>query len=98
MRGTIWLECKGTIKQLINNCQTDIILSSSIISDYKDLQARETCQLIALVYGPNKIPADHATIMMRELYKTSKAIFIKRYPNRFPHGNGGGELPNFFVK
>ena len=36
--------------------------------------------------------------MMRKLYANIEARFMSKYPDRFPGGTFGGELPNFIVK
>ena len=98
IRGTIRLGSKIDIQKLVTMCQTDLTLESDINFHYKDLQAWKTVQTIALVCGDNKIPAEHSAIMMRKLYTNSESRFMTRYPDRFPGGTFGGELPNFIVK
>ena len=92
------MACKGNIKHFLTKCQRDITLLSDVSFYYKDLQAWDTCQVIALVCGPNKIPSEHSTIMMRDLYKSSEATFMERYLSRFLPGTYSSELTNFLVK
>ena len=86
------------LQKLVATCQTDVTLESGTSFYYKDLQAQEAVQSIALVCGNNKVPVDHATITMRNFYTDSKQIFMERHPDKFPGGTFDGGLPNFTVK
>ena len=85
-RGTIRLRSRMNIKNLVATCPTDLTLEAGISFFCKDLQPWETVQSIALVCSNNKILADHATFMMKKLYRDSEQTFMERYPENSQEG------------
>ena len=98
IRGTV---CFGTAKptqDLIESCQTDMIMEPTLQFHLKDLQTWSTSHVIALACCNNEIPSTTMTEMTGTLFRESELIFMKRYPDRFPSGIFGGPIPLPVVK
>jgi len=98
IRGSVMLglakDCRQTIKMLF----TDISIVSGVKLYWKDLQALDTRKKIALPCAPIKIPATHVQEMLIQLMEKWEAVFVEKYPSRFPSSVHTGKLPPIVVK
>ena len=97
IRGTICIGTAKPTRAIIEACQTDMAIASDIQFYCKGLQVWETSDTIAFPCCSNEIPSSTMTDMVTKLTRENELIFMEKYPEKFPAGIHGGDMPEFMV-